>query len=53
MRDALISPGGARQSANYYGADFLLVEDEGHNLMMEKIHAATALKIDGWLTKDI
>lgn len=52
-RDAVVSLQGARKSAEFYGAEFLLIEGAGHNLMMEKNYSETALKIDSWLTKTI
>lgn len=48
-KDAVISLKGARNSAEFYGADFHLVEGSGHNLMMEKTYAETAQQVDRWL----
>ena len=52
-RDAVISQNGARKSAAFYGADFQLIENAGHNLMMEKNYAETAQEIERWLTATI
>jgi alpha-beta hydrolase superfamily lysophospholipase len=49
-KDAVISLKGARQSAEFYGADFLGVPNAGHNLMMEAGEAETAAKIEAWLS---
>ena len=45
----MITLPGARKSADFYGADFLVVPGSGHNLMMEKSYAETASAIDRWL----
>jgi len=50
-RDAVISLRGAKNSADFYGAEFQLIEGAGHNLMMEKNCSDTALKVDGWLER--
>ena len=49
-RDAVITLEGARRSAAFYGADFHVVAEAGHNLMMEKSYVETAGVIDAWLT---
>ena len=49
-RDAVVSLKGARKSAEFYGADFRVIDDAGHNLMMEKNYAETAQEIHHWLT---
>lgn len=48
-RDAVVSLPGAQKSAEFYGADFLLIGDAGHNLMMERSYKETAFKLDAWL----
>lgn len=50
-KDAVVSLKGAQNSAKFYGADFVGIADSGHNLMMEKSHHVTALKIDAWLSE--
>ena len=52
-KDAVVGLKGARKSAEFYGADFRLVEGVGHNLMMEKNYAETAKEIDHWLTTKV
>jgi len=47
--DAVITEKGARRAAAFYGADYHLVPDDGHNLMMEKHEADTARAIHDWL----
>lgn len=48
-KDAVVSLRGAQRSANYYGAEFQMIEDAGHNVMLEKNYRDTALAIDSWL----
>ena len=48
-RDAVVSPEGARASAAFYGTEFVLVKDTGHNLMMEASYRETARAICEWL----
>jgi pimeloyl-ACP methyl ester carboxylesterase len=48
-QDAVIGERILRASAEYYRADFLLVEAAGHNLMMEHNYAHTAENIHAWL----
>lgn len=47
--DAVVSLAGARRSAAFYGADFLVAPGGGHNLMMEAANADTAAQIAAWL----
>ena len=49
--DAVITEKGARRAAAFYGADYHLVPDDGHNLMMEKHEADTARAIHDWLER--
>lgn len=51
--DAVVSLKGAQRSAEFYGAEFQLIEGVGHNLMMEKNFRETALKVDRWLQKTV
>jgi len=47
--DALISEPEERRSAAHYGAEYIVVPDAGHNLMMEKSYRETAETIHKWL----
>jgi pimeloyl-ACP methyl ester carboxylesterase len=47
--DAVISEPEQRRSAAYYGAEYVIVEGAGHNLMMERSHRQTAEMIHNWL----
>ena len=48
-KDAVITLAGARKSAAFYGAEFLMIPDAGHNLMMEHNQARTLDQIEAWL----
>ncbi|SFU12655.1 Lysophospholipase, alpha-beta hydrolase superfamily [Pseudovibrio denitrificans] len=48
-KDAVISSKGARKSAEFYHADFIEIEGNGHNLMMESNYASTVSHIHDWL----
>jgi pimeloyl-ACP methyl ester carboxylesterase len=50
-KDAVVSVEGLRKSAAHYKANFMVVPDSAHNLMMEKTYLQTADKIDTWLTE--
>ena len=50
-KDAVVSFKGLKASAEYYDADFLPVEDAGHNLMMETSASQTIDKIQAWLVE--
>jgi pimeloyl-ACP methyl ester carboxylesterase len=52
-KDAVIGVEPLRKSAAHYHADFVLVPEAGHNLMMEKSYQETARQIDEWLVKRI
>ncbi len=52
-KDAVVSVAGQRASAAHYNADFLLVEDAAHNLMMEHNYHQTAQAIHHWLSQVI
>jgi pimeloyl-ACP methyl ester carboxylesterase len=47
--DVLISEPKQRRSAAYYGADYVVVDSAGHNLMMERSYRQTAETILDWL----
>ena len=47
--DLAISAKAVRESAAYYQADCVVVEQAGHNLMMEHNYRQTAEKIHNWL----
>jgi pimeloyl-ACP methyl ester carboxylesterase len=47
--DAVIGVEVERRSAAYYQADFVVVPDAAHNLMMEHNHRETAETINKWL----
>jgi pimeloyl-ACP methyl ester carboxylesterase len=47
--DAVISEPEERRSAAHYGARCVVVEGEGHNLMMERSYRQTAETIHDWL----
>ena len=40
-----------RRSAEHYGADFIVVPDSAHNIMMEHNYRETAQKIHQWLLR--
>jgi pimeloyl-ACP methyl ester carboxylesterase len=47
--DALIPERVERLSAAYYGADYVVVDGAGHDLMLERSYAETARSIHEWL----
>ena len=47
--DVLISEPEERRSAAHYGADYVVVDSAGHNLMMERSYRQTAETIRDWL----
>ena len=49
--DVLILEPEERRSAAHYGADYVVVEGAGHNLMMERSYRQTAETIRDWLIK--
>jgi pimeloyl-ACP methyl ester carboxylesterase len=49
--DATISVEAERRSAAYYQADFIVVSNAAHNLMMEHNYRETAETIHNWLNK--
>jgi len=49
--DTLISTKAEQRSAEHYGADFHIIPDAGHNLMMEHNYEATAQLIYDWLIR--
>ncbi|HEY72833.1 MAG TPA: alpha/beta fold hydrolase [Thermoflexia bacterium] len=49
--DAVISEREQRRSAAHYGAEYIIVEREGHNLMMERSYRQTAQTIHDWLVE--
>jgi pimeloyl-ACP methyl ester carboxylesterase len=48
-KDAVVTVKGLQDSAEHYGAEFHLVPNSGHNLMMEATEAETIEKINHWL----
>ena len=50
-KDAVVPVEGLRWSAKHYHADFVVIPDTGHNLMMEKSYKETAQQINDWLVK--
>jgi alpha-beta hydrolase superfamily lysophospholipase len=49
--DALISKPEQRRSAAHYGADYVVVQGAGHNLMMERSYRQAAEAIHEWLVE--
>jgi len=49
--DAVISEPEQRRSAAHYGAEYVVVEGAGHNLMMERSYRQTAETIHNWLVE--
>jgi len=49
--DAVISEPEQRRSAAHYGAEYIVVEGAGHNLMMERSYRQTAETIHNWLVE--
>lgn len=47
--DQVVTVGGLERSAKHYKADFELIPNAAHNLMMEHNYASTAQKIHDWL----
>jgi pimeloyl-ACP methyl ester carboxylesterase len=47
--DALISEKEQRRSAEFYGADYLVVEGAGHDIQIERSYRQTAETIHDWL----
>jgi pimeloyl-ACP methyl ester carboxylesterase len=52
-KDALVGAEPLRRSAAFYRAEYILVEDAGHNLMMEKNSRQTAEAVRGWLEENV
>lgn len=52
-KDAVVSVQGLRKSAAHYKAEFMVVPQSAHNLMMEKTYQETAQAIDKWLCATI
>jgi pimeloyl-ACP methyl ester carboxylesterase len=50
-KDAVIGETAERRSAAYYRADYVMVEQAGHNLMMEHNYCQTAEIIHDWLVQ--
>jgi pimeloyl-ACP methyl ester carboxylesterase len=50
-KDAIVPVEPLRKSAAHYNADFVVVPDSGHNLMMERSSKETAQQINAWLSK--
>jgi pimeloyl-ACP methyl ester carboxylesterase len=50
-QDAVLSVASVKRTAAHYSADFILVPDAAHNLMMDAHYLQTADQIDQWLVK--
>jgi len=50
-KDAVVPVEGLRWSAKHYHADFVVIPNAGHNLMMEKSYKETVQQINDWLVK--
>ena len=50
-KDAVVGVEPLRRSAVHYHAEFVVVPNAGHNLMMEKSYKETAQQINDWLVK--
>jgi len=50
-KDVLITEKAERRSAQHYGADFHVISEAGHNLMMEHNYQDTAQLVHDWLSK--
>jgi alpha-beta hydrolase superfamily lysophospholipase len=50
-KDAVVTVEGLRKSAAHYKADFQVIPESAHNLMMEKTYLQTVGKIDAWLNE--
>jgi pimeloyl-ACP methyl ester carboxylesterase len=50
-KDAVVSMNGSRKTAAHYGAEFIVVPDAAHNLMMDAHYQKTAGQINAWLQK--
>ena len=47
--DALLGENGVKESAEFYGADYIAMEGTGHNIMMENNYKESAQIIHDWL----
>lgn len=50
-KDAVIGEATQRRSAQHYGADYVVVKQAGHNVMMEPSYRETAETIHNWLVE--
>jgi pimeloyl-ACP methyl ester carboxylesterase len=50
-QDTVVSVDGGRRTAAHYSADFILVPDAAHNLMMDVHYKETAMQINTRLQK--
>lgn len=50
-KDAVLKVESLRRSAAHYQAEFVVIPEAGHNLMMEKSYQETAQQINDWLVK--
>lgn len=48
-KDAVVTEAGQSRSAAYYQADYAIIKDAGHNVMMERSYHETAEMIHHWL----
>jgi pimeloyl-ACP methyl ester carboxylesterase len=51
--DTLLPEPAERRSAAYYGADYVVVDGAGHNIMMEETYRETAVLIHDWLAERV
>ena len=51
--DTLIAEKAEAKSARHYGADYVVVSEAGHNVMMEKSWRETAQVVHEWLTERV
>ena len=49
--DTLIDEKAEAKSARHYGADYVVVPEAGHNVIMEKRWRETAVTIHNWLAE--
>ncbi len=52
-KDILIPESKERRSAAFYGADYVVIDGAGHNIMMERNSRETAETIHNWLQEQI
>lgn len=50
-RDEVLPEAVERPSAAHYGADYLIIPEAGHNIMMERRYRGAAKAVDRWLAR--